>query len=51
MGGDWRQHYSVDIINGRQGYSLKLDGSKLIVNTLRVGFEKRRILACLRFAP
>lgn len=39
-GDDWRQHYSVDVINGRQGYSLKLDGSKLIVNTLRVGFEK-----------
>ncbi len=39
-GDDWRSHYSVDIINGRAGYSLKLDGSKLIVNTLRVGFEK-----------
>ena len=39
-GDDWRQHYSVDIIDGRQGYSLKLDGSKLIVNTLRVGFEE-----------
>ncbi len=39
-GDGWRQHYSVDVINGRQGYSLKLDGSKLIVNTLRVGFEK-----------
>ena len=39
-GDNWRQHYSVDKINGRLGYSLKLDGSKLIVNTLRVGFEK-----------
>ena len=39
-GDNWRQHYSVDKINGRQGYSLKLDGSKLIVNTLRVGFER-----------
>ena len=39
-GDNWRQHYSVDVINGRLGYSLKLDGSKLIVNTLRVGFEK-----------
>lgn len=39
-GGNWRSHYSVDVINGRQGYSLKLDGSKLLVNTLRVGFEK-----------
>ena len=39
-GDDWRKHYSVDAINGRLGYSLKLDGSKLIVNTLRIGFEK-----------
>ena len=39
-GDNWRSHYSVDVINGRLGYSLKLDGSKLIVNTLRVGFEK-----------
>lgn len=39
-GDNWRQHYSADVINGRQGYSLKLDGSKLIVNTLRIGFEQ-----------
>jgi hypothetical protein len=32
-GNDWRKHYSVDVINGRLGYSLKLDGRKLIVNT------------------
>ncbi|MBL8413256.1 MAG: hypothetical protein JNM42_02330 [Propionivibrio sp.] len=39
-GDDWRSHYSVDLINGRPGYALKLRGSTLIVNTLRVGFEK-----------
>lgn len=39
-GDDWRSHYSVDLINGRPGYALKLDGTKLIVNTLRVGFGK-----------
>ncbi len=39
-GDDWRSHYSLDTINGRPGNSLKLDGSKLFVNTLRVGFEK-----------
>jgi phosphoenolpyruvate carboxykinase (diphosphate) len=37
--GDWRAHYSVDTINGRPGNELKLDGRKLIVNTLRVGYE------------
>ncbi|MBL0167630.1 MAG: hypothetical protein IPP85_11015 [Propionivibrio sp.] len=39
-GDDWRSYYSVDLINGRPGYALKLRGSTLIVNTLRVGFEK-----------
>lgn len=39
-GDNWRGHYSVDLINGRPGNALKLDGRTLIVNTLRVGFEK-----------
>jgi hypothetical protein len=39
-GDSWRSHYSVDLINGRPGNSLKLDGSTLVVNTLRVGFER-----------
>ncbi|WP_319244231.1 hypothetical protein [uncultured Propionivibrio sp.] len=39
-GNDWRSHYSVDIINGRLGNALRLDGNKLVANTLRVGFQK-----------
>ena len=39
-GTDWRSHFSVDIINGVPGNELKLDGRKLIVNTLRVGYEQ-----------
>jgi hypothetical protein len=39
-GADWRGHFSVDTINGRPGYELKLDGRKLVVNTLRVGYEE-----------
>lgn len=39
-GNDWRSHYSVDIINGRPGNALRLDGTKLVANTLRVGFQK-----------
>ena len=39
-GSDWRSHYSVDTINGRLGNALRLDGDKLVANTLRVGFEK-----------
>jgi hypothetical protein len=39
-GNAWRDHFSVDTINGRPGYELKLDGRKLVVNTLRVGYEE-----------
>ncbi|MBW8780742.1 MAG: hypothetical protein JF599_02475 [Verrucomicrobia bacterium] len=39
-GDAWRTHFSVDIINGFPGNELKLDGRKLVVNTLRVGYEK-----------
>jgi phosphoenolpyruvate carboxykinase (diphosphate) len=38
-GAHWRDHFSVDAINGRPGYELKLDGRKLVINCLRVGFE------------
>ncbi|MDR2929661.1 MAG: hypothetical protein LBV06_01940 [Propionibacteriaceae bacterium] len=38
-GDDWQSHFSVGMINGRPGNSLRLDGIKIAVNTLRVGFE------------
>jgi hypothetical protein len=38
-GAHWREHFSVDTINGRPGYELKLDGRKVVTNCLRVGFE------------
>ena len=37
-GEDWGSHFTVGIINGRQGSSLRLDGEKIRVNMLRVGF-------------
>ena len=39
MGGDWREHFSVDIINGTPGNELKCDNRKLVTNYLRVGFD------------
>ncbi|WP_167146935.1 hypothetical protein [Actinomyces sp. ZJ308] len=36
---DWRSHFSVGIINGRKGNSLRLDEELIKVNMLRVGFE------------
>ncbi|MGC3995612.1 MAG: hypothetical protein QM779_16080 [Propionicimonas sp.] len=38
-GTDWRSHFTVGIINGRRGVQLRLDGEKIMVNMLRVGFE------------
>ncbi|MCA0295126.1 MAG: hypothetical protein LCH96_07390 [Actinobacteria bacterium] len=38
-GGDWRSHFTVGIINGRRGINLRLDGEKIMVNMLRVGFD------------
>jgi hypothetical protein len=38
-GGDWREHFSVDRINGYLGHELRFDRQKLIANYLRVGFD------------
>ncbi len=38
-GENWREHFSVDIINGTPGNELKCDGRKLVSNFLRVGYE------------
>jgi hypothetical protein len=38
-GDDWRSHFSVGHINGRRGNAMRLDGDKIVVNMLRVGFE------------
>lgn len=38
-GNEWQNHFTVGIINGRLGNSLRLDGDKIMVNMLRVGFD------------
>ncbi len=38
-GANWREHFSVDIINGTPGNELKCDNRKLVTNYLRVGFD------------
>jgi hypothetical protein len=38
-GAAWREHFSVDRINGFLGHELKFDGQKLVSNYLRVGFD------------
>ncbi|MCU0282742.1 MAG: hypothetical protein MUD13_02440 [Candidatus Nanopelagicales bacterium] len=39
-GEDWRSHFSVVVIDGRQGNSLRLDGQKIVAHQLRVGFNQ-----------
>ncbi len=39
-GGDWRSHFTVGLINGRQGNHLRLDGERVHVSMVRVGFEE-----------
>ncbi|HEY3860383.1 MAG TPA: hypothetical protein VGO59_00725 [Verrucomicrobiae bacterium] len=38
-GARWREHFSVDIINGTAGNELKCDGRNLVSDFLRVGYE------------
>ena len=39
-GNAWREHFSVDIINGTPGNELKCDNRPLVANYLRVGYEQ-----------
>jgi hypothetical protein len=38
-GGNWREHYTVDRINGFLGHELKLDNQPLVSNYLRLGYD------------
>lgn len=38
-GDNWREHFTVDRINGFLGHELKYENQKLVGNYLRVGFE------------
>jgi hypothetical protein len=38
-GQNWREHFSVDIINGVPGNELKCDNRKIVTTYLRVGFD------------
>ncbi len=38
-GGNWREHFNVDRINGQLGHELKFEKQKLLGNYLRVGYD------------
>lgn len=39
-GDDWRNHFTVDTVNGFPGHELKVDNRTVIGSYLRVGFDK-----------
>ncbi|HEY2844920.1 MAG TPA: hypothetical protein VGJ09_14765, partial [Bryobacteraceae bacterium] len=39
-GSRWREHFTVDRINGYLGHELKFDNQKLVSNYLRVGYDE-----------
>jgi phosphoenolpyruvate carboxykinase (diphosphate) len=39
-GDRWREHFSVDIINGTPGNELKCDNRKLVAHYVRVGYDQ-----------
>jgi len=40
MGENWREHFSVDVVNGRPGNEIRFRGEKLVAHYARVGFTK-----------
>lgn len=40
MGDNWREHFSVDVVNGRPGNELRFRGEKLVAHYARVGFTE-----------
>jgi phosphoenolpyruvate carboxykinase (diphosphate) len=38
-GENWREHFTVDRVNGVQGHELKFDNQRLVANYLRVGHD------------
>ena len=47
-GDDWREHFSVDIINGTPGNELKCDNRKLVTTLSARRLRRRRLLAHVR---
>lgn len=39
-GDRWREHFTVDMVNGQLGHELKFDDQKLVANYLRVGYDR-----------
>ncbi len=51
MGRSWREHFTVDRINGFLGHELKYDNQKLVGNYLRVGFDPQGAWRIFKLRP
>ncbi|BDI29970.1 hypothetical protein CCAX7_20210 [Capsulimonas corticalis] len=40
MGDNWREHFSVDVVNGSPGNELRFHDEKLVIHSMRVGFTE-----------
>ena len=50
-GDQWREHFTVDRINGYLGHELKFDDRKLVANYLRVGFDAQGAWRIFKLRP
>jgi phosphoenolpyruvate carboxykinase (diphosphate) len=50
-GDNWRQHFSVDRINGYLGNELKFENQKLVGNYLRMGYDPNRSWRIYKLRP
>src|SRR5262249_15587241 len=48
---NWREHFSVDRINGFLGHELKFENQKLISNYLRVGYDSEGAWRIYKLRP
>ncbi len=50
-GDNWREHFTVDRINGFLGHELKFDNQPLVSNYLRVGYDRDRAWRIYKLRP
>ena len=50
-GDNWREHFTVDRINGFLGHELKFDNQPLVSNYLRVGYDRDKAWRIYKLRP
>src|SRR5579871_132670 len=50
-GDHWREHFTVDRINGYLGHELKFDNQRLVANYLRVGYDREGAWRIFKLRP